>query len=98
MSHRNILCTALVFVAGLVLGRFSTPSASPPRALTRPDLTQEAGIMSLDNPPGTQRRLTPFRVVMDGQAQNVPGVGRDGEKWRIDLADGRVTLFVVSIP
>jgi hypothetical protein len=62
------------------------------------DLTAEAGVMRLDDPGGTNRRLYPFRVVVDGTAANVEGARPAGPRWRLNLADGRVTVFAAEGP
>jgi hypothetical protein len=78
----------VTFAAGLSAGRLSVPCAAPP-----PDLSAEAGVMRLDDPGGSNRRLYPYRVVVDGTPTNVEGVRPSGPRWRLDLADGRVTVF-----
>jgi len=76
------------FAAGLSTGRLSAPRPTPP-----PDLTAEAGVMRLDNPGLTNHRLYPFRLVVDGVPANVDGAQPSGPRWRLDLADGRITVF-----
>jgi hypothetical protein len=82
------LVLTVTFAAGLSAGRLSAPRPTPP-----PDLTAEAGVMRLDDPGPTNRRLYPFRVVVDGTAANVDGARPSGPRWRLDLADGRITVF-----
>lgn len=79
---------AVTFAAGLSAGRLSAPRPTPP-----PDLTAEAGVMRLDDPAGSNRRLYPYRVVVDGTPANVEGARPSGPRWRLDLADGRITVF-----
>ena len=92
MRPRTFALAALVltvtFGAGLSAGRLSAPRPIPP-----PDLTAEAGLMRLDNPGLTNRRLYPFRVVVDGTPVNVDGARPSGVRWRLDLAGGRITVF-----
>ena len=80
------LALTVTFAAGLSADRLSADRAAP-------DLTAEAGVMRLDNPGGSSRRLYPFRVVVDGTATNVENARPAGHRWRLDLADGRVTVF-----
>jgi hypothetical protein len=42
------------------------------------------------------RHLAPFRALVDGRPEDVPGATNEGEHWRIDLADGRVVLFLAT--
>src|SRR5262245_8980818 len=79
------------FAAGLAVGRLAVPDPPP-----GPDLTAEAGVMRLDDPAGTSRRLAPYRVVVDGTAANVSGARPEGVRWRLDLADGRVIVFAAE--
>lgn len=89
---RTVALTSVVlagtFAAGLSAGRLSAPRPTPP-----PDLTAEAGLMRLDNPGLTNRRLYPFRVVVDGTPVDVDGARPSGPRWRLDLADGRIAVF-----
>src|SRR6478609_9882589 len=87
------LALSVTFAAGLSAGRVSAPRPAPPL-----DLTAEAGVMRLDDPGGTNRRLYPFRVVVDGAAASVAGARPAGPRWRLDLADGRATVFATEGP
>ena len=57
------------------------------------DLRQEAGIMNLSDLSASNRRLVPYRIVIDGKAEEIPNISHEGEQWRLDLADGRVTIY-----
>jgi hypothetical protein len=85
------LAVVVAFAAGLSAGRHSGAGPHPTF-----DLAAGAGVMRLDNPGGTHRRLTPYRVVADGVATDAPGEAPAGARWRLDLADGRVTVFAAE--
>jgi hypothetical protein len=78
----------VTFAAGLSTGRLCAAYATH-----SPDLAAEAGIMRVDNPNASNRRLYPFRQVVDGTPTNVEGVRPAGPRWRLDLANGRVIVF-----
>ena|SRR5437764_1491883 len=92
MKPRSLLLGTSLFIVGLAAGQLTGPHGAP-----APDLTAEAGLMRLDDPGGTNRRLAPFRVVVDGVPTDLPDVSRDGKRWRLDLADGRVTVFATEL-
>jgi len=92
MKPRSLLFGTSLFIIGLAAGQLTGPRAAP-----APDLTAEAGLMRLDDPAGTNRRLIPFRVVVDGVPTDVPDVPRAGNRWRLDLADGRVIVFATEL-
>lgn len=91
MAPRYAAVIGLIFAAGAGLGRYSQPSGPTP-----PDLRGPVWVVSIDGPHRVNRFLAPFRVIVDGRVEDVPGACKDGEKWRIDLADGRVMLFLAA--
>ena len=92
MAPRTAAVVALVFAAGAGLGRLAQPPAPAP-----PDLRGPVWAVSLDGPHRVNRTLAPFRMIVDGRVEDIPGVAKDGEKWRIDLADGRVVMFLAAV-
>lgn len=94
MATRTAALVALIFAAGAGLGRYTQPSGPPP------DLRGGVWVLSLDcanGPHGVNRHFAPIRVVVDGQCESVPEAPRDGEKWRLALAGGRVVLFLAAV-
>ena len=91
MAVRHAALVALTFAAGAGLGRFTRPPAPPP-----PDLRGRVWVVSLDGPHRVNRFLAPFRMIVDGRVEDIPGASNQGEHWRIDLADGRVMLLLAT--
>src|SRR5438067_10988165 len=93
MKPRSLLLGTSLFVVGLAAGQLT----GGPHVAPAPDLTAEAGPMRLDDPGGTNRRLAPFRVVVDGVPTDLPHVSRARQRWRLHPADGPATGFAPEV-
>ena len=91
MTTRTAIVAAVLFAVGAGLGRYTQPPTLPP-----PDLRGPVWLCSLDGPHRVNRHLAPFRALVDGRPEDIPGASNEGEHWRIDLADGRVVLFLAT--